>query len=185
MTIFAVQPTISRALARQEIMKKCTVLAVLLLLGEGITIASAASGNVSGPAALVLAGVVAPHSPVLSSADRRSMARLFAGFPISFPAGRTISVAANSMDCRMSSVDIASRTCDLAFEDRRRGERKISRSGRAANEIFATLAAAGIAPGGAAGSTSERVTKLVCTIDPNVIRQKAGGGADCVFEKGE
>jgi hypothetical protein len=69
--------------------------------------------------------------------------------------------------------------------NQRRGDRKVSRSGRAANEIFATLATAGVAPSGAAGSASEKVTKLVCTIDPNVIRQKAGGGADCVFEKGE
>jgi hypothetical protein len=166
------------------IMNKCTVLAVFLVLGKGITIASAASGNASGPAALALAGVVAPHSPVLSSADRRSLARLFAGNPISFPAGRKISVAVDSIDCRVSGADIASRTCELAFEDRRRGERKVSRSGRPANELFATLAVAGVTSGGAAGSTFEKVTKLVCTIDPNEMRQKAGSGADCVFEKG-
>jgi hypothetical protein len=166
-------------------MKKRTFLAVLLALGNGISTASAASGNISGPAALALAGVVASHSPLLSSADRRSMARLFAGHPISFPARGKISVAANSIGCRISSVDIASRTCDLVFEDRRRGDRKVSRSGRAANELFATLAVAGVAPSGAAGSSFEKITKLVCTIDPNEIRQKAGGGADCAFEKEE
>jgi hypothetical protein len=163
-------------------MKKHTMMAVLLALGNGITIASAASGNISGPAAVAIAGVVAPHSPVLSSADRRAMARVFAGSPISFPAGRKISVTANSIDCRVSSADIGSRACDLTFEDPRRGDRKVSGSGRAANELFATLAAAS---GGATGSTVEKVTKLVCTIDPNEIRQKAGSGADCVFEKGE
>jgi hypothetical protein len=167
------------------IIKKRTALAVLLVLGKGISIASAASGNASGPAALALAGVTAPHSPVLSSTDRRSMARLFAGHPISFPAGRKISVTANSIDCRISSVDIASRTCELVFEDPRRGERKVSRSGSAANELFATLAVAGVTSGGAAGSIFEKVTKLVCTIDPNEMRRKAGSGADCVFEKGE
>lgn len=167
------------------IMNKRMVLAVFLMLGKAIPIASAASGNASGPAALALAGVVAPHSPVLSSADRRSMARLFAGNPISFPAGRKISVTADSVDCRISTVDIASRTCALAFEDRRRGERKVSLAGRAANELFATLAVAGVASGGAAGSTFEKVTKLVCRIDPNEVQQRAGGGADCAFEKGE
>jgi hypothetical protein len=163
-------------------MKKRTVLAVLLALGKGISIASAASGNTSGPAALALAGVVAPHSPVMSSADRRTMARVFAGNPVSFPGGRKISVTANSIDCRINGADIASRTCNLAFEDRRRGEQKVSRSGRAANELSATLAVAGAPPSGAAGSTFEKVTKLVCTIDPNEIRRKAGGGADCVFD---
>jgi hypothetical protein len=177
------------AACEEGIMKKHTVLAVLLalglVLGKGISIASAAAGNASGPAAIALAGVVASHSPVMSSADRRVMARLFAGNPVSFPAGRKISVTANSIDCRISSVDIVSRRCDLAFEDRSRGDRKVSRSGPAANELFATLAAAGVGPSGAAGSTSERVTKLVCTIDPNEIQQKAGGGADCAFERAE
>src|SRR5262249_13654352 len=114
---------ISGRFSKEGIMTKRTVLAVLLVLGKGISIASAASGNVSGPALLALAGVVAPHSPVLSSAARRVMARLFAGNPISFPPGRKISVAANSIDCRIGTADITSRTCDLAFEDRRRGER--------------------------------------------------------------
>jgi hypothetical protein len=165
--------------------KHTTAIAVLLTLGTGITTPSAALGNVSGPAAVALAGVIAPHSPVLSSADRRAMARLFAGNPITFPTGRKISVTANTIDCRTNTADIVSRTCDLTFEDRRRGDRKVSRSGRAANELFATLATAGVTSGGTTEPTVERVTKLVCTIDPNIIRQKAGSGADCVFEKGE
>ncbi len=166
-------------------MKKGAVLAAFLAMGTGVSIASAASGKVSGPSALALAAVVASHSPLLSSTDRRAIARVFAGNPISFPAGRKISVTANSIGCRISSVDIASRKCDLAFEDRRRGDRMVSLGGRAANELFATLAAAGVAPDGAAGSTFEKLNKLVCTIDPNEVRQKAGGGADCVFEKDE
>jgi hypothetical protein len=38
---------------------------------------------------------------------------------------------------------------------------------------------------GAAGSLIESATKLTCTIDPNEIRQKAGGGAQCAFETGQ
>ncbi|MBO0753109.1 MAG: hypothetical protein J2P53_13410 [Bradyrhizobiaceae bacterium] len=166
-------------------MKKRIILAVLLTLAKGISIASATSGNVSGPAALAVAGVVAYNSSVLSSTDRRVMARLFAGHPVSFPDGRKISVTASSIDCRTNPADIASRTCDLAFEDRRRGNRTVSRSGRTANELFATLTTAGVASGGATGPSLAKVTKLVCTIDPNEIRQKTGSGADCVFEKGE
>jgi hypothetical protein len=121
----------------------------------------------------------------MSSTDRRAMARVFAGNPISFLVGRKISVTANSIGCRISNVDIAACRCDLVFEDRRRGDREVSLTGRAANELFATLVAAGVVPGGAAGSTVEKLNKLVCTIDPNEVRQKAGGGADCVFEKDE
>ncbi len=39
-------------------------------------------------------------------------------------------------------------------------------------------------PDGAAGSTFESLSHLVCTIDPQVIAQKAGGGADCTFDPG-
>jgi hypothetical protein len=160
-------------------MNKRTVLVVLLMLGAEST-ASAASGRASGPAALALASVVASHSQILASADRRAIARLFAGNPISFPAGRKISITADSIGCRVSNVDIVSRTCELAFGDRKRSLR-----GREANELFATLAAAGVAPEGAAGSILQKVTKLVCTIDPNEVRDKAGGGAECVFETGQ
>ena len=162
-------------------MKKGTTLAVLLVLGQGVSAASAASGSASGPAALALAGVVAVHSSVLGSFDRRAMARLFAGnSAINYPPNRKISVTADSIVCRASDVDITSRTCELAF-----GYGKRSLKGREANEVFATLAAAGVASEGAAGHIIESVTKLTCTIDPNEIRQKAGGGAQCAFETGQ
>jgi len=120
-----------------------------------VSTASAASGNASGPAALALAGVVASHSLVLASYDRRAMARLFGGHSaISFPPNRKISVTADSIVCRASNVDITSRTCELAF-----GAGKRLLKGREANELAATLAAAGVAPEGAAGSIIESVTK--------------------------
>ena len=58
-------------------------------------------------------------------------------------------------------------------------------TGRDANEVGATMAAAGIASEGAAGSSIEGVSKLRCTLDPNEIMQKAGGGAECSFETGQ
>ena len=36
-------------------------------------------------------------------------------------------------------------------------------------------------PEGAAGSMIQTVTKLGCTLDPNVIKDNSGGGADCTF----
>jgi len=160
-------------MARRTIMKKLSFLPVLLVLGQGASTASAASGNASGPAALALAAVVASHSSVLGSFDLRAMARLLSGNSrISFPPNRKISVTADSVVCRTSNVDITSRTCELAF-----GAAKRVLKGREANELFATLAAAGV--------VSEGVTKLTCTVDPNEIRQKEGGGAQCAFETGQ
>src|SRR5258708_17304383 len=156
-------------------MKKRTILAVLFVLGQGVSTASARSGNASGPAALALAGVVASHSSVLGSFDRRAMARLFGGnSAISFPPNRKISVTADSVVCQASNVDITLRTCELAFAA---GKRLLK--GRAANELAATLTAAGAAPEGAAGSFVESVTKLACTIDPTEIRLHAGGARLC------
>ena len=81
---------------------------------------------------------------------------------------------------RVSNVDITSRSCELNF-----GVRKRTLTGREANEIFATAAAAGIAAEGAAGSSIESISKLRCTLDPNEIMQKAGGGAECSYETGQ
>jgi hypothetical protein len=47
------------------------------------------------------------------------------------------------------------------------------------------MAVAGVPAEGAAGSSIETISKLRCTIDPNEIMQKAGGGADCTFETGQ
>jgi hypothetical protein len=162
-------------------MKQHAALAVLIVLGQGASAASAASGSASGPAALALAGVVSAHSSVLGSFDRRAMARLFGGnSAINFPPNRKISVNADSIVCRASDVEITSHICELAF-----GAGKRMLKGREANELFATLAAAGVASEGAAGSIIEGVTKLTCTIDPNEIQQKTGGGAQCSFETGQ
>ena len=53
-----------------------------------------------------------------------------------------------------------------------------------ASEIFATEAMVGVPSDGAAGSVTESLSKLNCTLDPAEIKQKAGGGATCSFETG-
>jgi hypothetical protein len=139
--------------------------------------ASAAPVTVTGPAALALAAVVAPHSS-LPAYDKRVMAKLFANDTIFFIAPKTkISVAAENIICRTSNVDIAARSCDLSFKTSKK-----TIKGREANELYATAATAGVAAEGAAGSNIQSFAKLNCTIDPKEIRQKAGGGAQCSLE---
>jgi hypothetical protein len=143
--------------------------------------ALAAPGTATGPTALALAAVIAPHSPTVRALDKRVIARLFRGNTgFGFTPNTKISVDADSVVCRVSNVDITSRSCDLTF-----GSRKRTVTGREANEIGATAAVAGVPSEGAAGSSIESVSKLTCTIDPNEVMQKAGGGAECRFETGQ
>jgi len=95
---------------------------------------------------------------------------------ISFPPNKKITVKADSITCRVSNVDITARSCDLVFAS---GKRALK--GREANELYGTLAVAGVTAEGAAGSMIEGITNLECIIDPNVVKQKGGGGADCTF----
>jgi len=160
-------------------MKKLIIPALVLMALQNT--ASAAPGSASGPAALALAAVIAQHSPAVRAFDRRVIARLFRGNTrFGFTPNTKISVDADSVVCRVSNVDITSRSCELTF-----GSRKRTLTGREANEVGATAAAAGVPSEGAAGSSIESISKLRCTIDPNEIMQKAGGGASCSFETGQ
>jgi hypothetical protein len=157
--------------------RKSAALALCLTL-IATSAASAAAATASGPVALALAAVVAQHSPLLAAYDKQTMARLFAGDSNFFvKSSKTISVTADEIVCRTSNVDIAARSCEMTFKASKRRLK-----GAKANELFAILATAGVAPEGAAGSNFENISKLNCTIDPDEIRQKSGGGADCSFE---
>jgi hypothetical protein len=159
-------------------MKKLVVAAFAVVVMQQS--AFAASGTAGGPAALALAAVLAPHSPTVRPFDKRVVARLFrGGSGFGFTPNTKISVDVDSIVCRVSNVDITSRNCELTF-----GSRKRTLTGREANEIAATMAVAGISAEGAAGSSIESVSKLRCTLDPNEIMQKTGGGAQCSFETG-
>jgi hypothetical protein len=158
-------------------MRKQATLALCLTLAA-MSSASAAPATASGSVALALAAVVAQHSPQLAAHDRQTIARLFAGDGNFFvKSSKPISVTADEIVCRTSNVDIAARSCAMTFKGAKR-----SVKGAKANELFATLATAGVTPEGAAGSNFENISKLNCTIDPDEIRQKSGGGADCSFE---
>lgn len=156
--------------------KKLAVLTFSLSLA-GVTAASAAPTTVSGSVALALAGVVAPYS-LLPAAQKKAVAALFDG-KSSISYTNKIFVTADKIVCRTSNVDITARSCELTFNTTKR-----NLTGREANEIYATLVMAGVPSDGAAGSIFEALSKLSCTLDPKVIKENAGGGADCSFEPG-
>src|SRR5262245_25821035 len=156
-------------------LKQTALLLLLLLTGQ-----SASAASATGASALALASLVAAFSP-LDRDEKDVLMRLFGGNSnISFPAGAKIIVKADAVVCRSSNVDITSRSCKLSFSV----ATVDVTGGRLAHELYATIAEVGVPPDGAAGSVFESMSHLVCTIDPNVIAQKAGGGADCTFDPG-
>jgi hypothetical protein len=150
-----------------------TSAALFLLAAFGLTAAAAAPVSVTGSTALAVAAVIASNSPLLSAYEKRTIAGLFNG---NARAGKKLTVTAESIVCRAGNVDITERSCEMTFD---KGKRTLK--GREANEVDATLTGAGAIAEGAAGSMIQTVTKLNCTLDPNVIKDNSGGGADCSF----
>jgi hypothetical protein len=138
---------------------------------------SAAAETANGSGALALAALVGNVAPSLGAAEKSALMKLLAGkTDFAFPAEKAITVAAQKITCRAGNVDITSHSCDLTF-----GGQVVSLKGRSAHELFATLAEIGIQPGGAVGSIFEALSNLKCTIDPNEVKQKSGGGAECQY----
>src|SRR5262249_30283481 len=83
--------------------------------------AFAALGSATGPTASALEGEIAAHSPAVRAVDKRVIARLFRGnTSFGFTANKKISVDADSVVCRVSNVDITSRSCEFSFGSRKR-----------------------------------------------------------------
>jgi len=146
----------------------------LLIVGS----ATASAATISGSPALALASVVAAHSPVLSPADKKTVAAIFDGKGAG-PYKDKIIVTADKIVCLAGNVDITARSCELSF-----GNKTETFTGRAANELYATEVFAGVPSDGAAGKIYESVSKLKCTLDPKAIAQNDGSGADCSYEAG-
>ena len=163
-------------------MKAILAVTIFMMLGGGaVAEARPVPSSASGPMALALAAVVGEHSPVLNAPERNALARLFNGeVNFEFPADQKISVTVDAVVCRMSDIDIVDRSCELTF-----GTHRITLKGRQANELSATASAASARSEGAAGSIITSFSHLSCTIDPHVILQRAGGGADCAFIPGQ
>lgn len=140
--------------------------------------ARAAGATTDGSAALSLAALVGKNSPTVAPAEKSALAKLADGHAkIAFPKGKTITVAAESISCRSSNVDITQHACELTF-----GEKKVQLAGRLAHELYATLLEVGAPPDGAAGTIYAGVSALDCAVDPDEVAQKAGGGAQCKYE---
>lgn len=152
---------------------RLAALALSLSLASGTT---ALAASASGSPALALAAVIAPYAPDISPLDKVTTAALFDG-ESGKVAAKKIAVTAEKIVCRTSNVDLTSRSCELTFKGG-----KHSLKGREANELFATMALAGIAAEGAAGSNIAGVSKLNCTLDVATIKQKDGSGASCSFD---
>jgi hypothetical protein len=153
---------------------------LLALSALALTPSVAQAGQTYGPYALALAGVVAEHDPYLASTDRFVVAALFAGNQhVFYPVGRHIMVRADHIVCRVSNVAITARSCQFTFHSH-----IVNLSGPSANAVFATIAASGVPGDGAAGTIYEAVHAFTCTLTPSVIKQNAGGGANCVFTPG-
>jgi hypothetical protein len=161
------------------LMMRLAVFALSVIAGQYAAVASPVS--VTGPNALALAAIIAQHSPMIRPYHQRVIARLFGGNTnFAFTPNGKILIRAESVFCRTSNVDITMRSCELTF-----GIGKRALTGRAANEVDATGVVAGASTEGAAGSIVESFSKLVCTIEPNEVMKKAGGGAECTFEVGQ
>jgi hypothetical protein len=144
--------------------------------------AARAGAEMAGTAgsALALAALVAPYSPTLATGDKRVIDALFNGNPnAAYPAGKQIAVAADKIVCKSGNVDITLHSCALTF-----GAKTVTVSGWRAHELYATIGEVGVPVDGAMGTLFEALSQLNCTIDPGVIKQKAGGGASCSFTPG-
>jgi hypothetical protein len=133
----------------------------------------------SGAGALALAALVGANSPSLGAPQKQALADMLNGnLSFAYPAV-TITVAADSVSCRASDVDISAHDCTLKF-----GAATRALSGRSAHELYATLIENNVPSDGAAGSIYEAVSHLNCAIKVNEVKQRGGGGASCAFAPG-
>jgi hypothetical protein len=154
---------------------RAILLSILLLATQ-----RALAATTNGSSALALASLVAVHSPLLSTGDMLLIRRLFNGhFHRLRGDTKTISVTADAIVCSVGNVDITAHSCKLTF-----GTKTVNLIGDAAYELYATMALAGVPSEGAAGTMSESLAHLVCSINPLEIADRGGGGADCAFAAG-
>jgi hypothetical protein len=157
-------------------MKRSFILIVAIAL---VAPPAAADGAGSlGASGLALAALVGLESPTLSAVDKQELGDMLNG-DVNFPGNAPITVAADSVSCRQSDVDISHHDCTLKF-----GGATKPLNGRAAHELYATLIENGVPSDGAAGSIYDAVSHLSCTIKPAEVKQRGGDGASCAWAPG-
>jgi hypothetical protein len=137
---------------------------------------AASAGSVDQNAALALAALVAQYSSAVKASEKMLLLKFLNGDTKGTWKSK-ITVAASAITCKSGNVDITLHECDLTF-----ATKKATARGRKAHELYATLAEAGVPSDGAAGSVFEAVSNLNCTIEPDEVRQKGGGGAHCTYD---
>lgn len=152
-------------------------LVVLASLPFLLASTAASAGAIDGNGALSLAALVAQSSPLVKPADKQTLLKLLNAQKYGGGEGR-VAVAAHSLVCKVGDVDITLHACDLVFA----GDKKVALSGRAAHELYATLAEIGVPSDGAAGTLIEGVSNLSCEIDPAGVKKQDGGGARCTYD---
>ena len=141
--------------------------------------AAAAEMTVDGSGALVLAALVGNQSKTISPTDKAALARLLAGSLTKFPAEQTIMVTADKIDCKASNVDILEHSCTLTF-----GTMPRTIAGPRSPRALRDPDRGRRPPRRRRWLQHETLTGLMCTIDPNAIKQRDGSPADCRFEAG-
>ena len=74
---------------------------------------------------------------------------------------KTISVTADAIVCSVGTVDITAHSCKLTF-----GAKTVNLTGRAAHELYATMAQAGVPSQSTTNALSVGLSHLMCTINP-------------------
>jgi hypothetical protein len=153
----------------------------VIFLATAILLAShqMALADTTGHGALALGVIVGDDSPMLGKFTKIELARLLDDRKLGYGKHATIAIKAASVVCQAGDVDLAAFSCTLTF-----GKETRTRTGRRANELFATLIEAGVPSDGAAGHVYEAVHALECKLDPTKLAGKDGSGADCSFQVG-
>jgi hypothetical protein len=144
-----------------------------LLLTAGSALAGAANGN----AGLVLAAIVGPKDPSLSTPDKVVLEEFLNESTKAKSKEPVIEVKADEIVCRVSNVAIVTHFCDLTF-----GNKKVHLAGRQGAELNAVMAWAGVPAEGAAGSVYESVKNFDCKVTVAEVEQNAGGGVTCSYQ---
>ena len=155
--------------------------AILFAIPLAFMSLTAAAAQSTGNAALALAAIVGSASPKLTSAEKGVLVHFLDGdthAPLISGTTR-LTVTADRITCRMGDVDIGLHDCELVF-----GDKTIKRSGRAGQELLATMQENGVEADGTAGTIYYSVAPLTCMIDAKEVEDHDGGGASCSFTNG-
>ena len=142
----------------------------------GLTAGGAQAGSAGGFAALSLAEQVGLNSSAVSTSHKIILMRFQNGNTTFVSSNAPFTVTASSIDCGASNVDITHYHCTLTF-----GSPTVELTGRAAQQLYATLVEAGVPGDGAAGTIHEGLSALTCTVNVGEVKDRAGGGASCNF----